>query len=80
MTLSEPPDGLSIQKFATSDTGIDIVLKADAAKLKPGWKGNAIIEASVERVNEPKNANAKPVKRRVSLGVLPAVPIEIVAK
>ena len=32
------------------DTGVDVVLRADAAKLKPGWKGNAIVEASVERV------------------------------
>ena len=80
MTLSEPPDGLSIQKVTPSDDGIDIVLRADAAKLKPGWKGNAIIEASVERVPEAQNAKAKPVKRRVSLGMLPAVPLEIVGK
>ncbi len=80
LTLSEPPDGLSIQKIAPSEEGIDIVLRADGAKLKPGWKGNAIIEASVERVPEATSANPKPVKRRVSLGMLPAVPIEIVAK
>ena len=80
MTLSEPPDGLSIQKVAPGGDGMDIVLRADAAKLKPGWKGNAIIEASVERVPEAPNAKAKPVKRRVSLGMLPAVPLEIVGK
>ena len=66
LTLSEPPDGLSIQKIAPSEEGIDIVLRADGAKLNPGWKGNAIIEASVERVPEATSANPKPVKRRVS--------------
>ncbi|MGO9110844.1 MAG: hypothetical protein ACLP9L_16610 [Thermoguttaceae bacterium] len=80
MTLSEPPDGLSIQKVMPSAVGIDVVLRADAAKLKPGWKGNAIVEASVERVPDAQNAKAKPVKRRVSLGVLPAVPVEVVRK
>jgi len=80
LTLSEPPDGLSIQKITPSENGIDIVLRADAAKLKPGWKGNAIIEASVERVPEAKNAKFKPVKRRVSLGALPAVQVEIIGR
>jgi len=79
MTLSEPPDGLSIQRYKAGADGIDIMLRADA-KLKPGWKGNAIIEASVQRVPEAQNGKANPVKRRVSLGVLPAVPLEIVAK
>ncbi|MEI8371543.1 MAG: hypothetical protein WCJ35_01790 [Planctomycetota bacterium] len=80
LTLSEPPDGLSIQKITPSENGIDIVLRADAVKLKPGWKGNAILVASVERVPDAKNAKVKPVKRRVSLGALPAVPVEIVGK
>ncbi len=80
LTLSEPPDGLSIQKFATSDEGLDIVLRADAAKLKSGWKGNAIIEASVERVPQNQNVKKNNAKRRVSLGVLPAVRIEVVGK
>ena len=86
LTLSEPPDGLSIQKVALSDTGVDVVLRADAAKLKPGWKGNAIIEASVERtaaaatVPNAAKAKAATVTRRVSLGMLPAVPLEVVAK
>jgi hypothetical protein len=85
LTLSEPPDGLSIQRVALSDVGVEVALRADAAKLKPGWKGNAIIEASVERTAQSAPAaaktavaNAAPVTRRVSLGMLPAVPIEVV--
>ena len=80
MTLSEPPDGLSIQKVTVSDDGIKVALRADAAKLKPGWKGNAIIEASVERVPDVQKGKVKPIKRRVSLGMLPAIPLEIVGK
>jgi hypothetical protein len=80
MTLSAPPDGLSIQKVTVSDDGIKVALRADAAKLKPGWKGNAIIEASVERVPDVQKGKVKPIKRRVSLGMLPAIPLEIVGK
>ena len=80
LTLSEPPEGLSIQKVTLNAVGIDVVLRADAAKVKPGWKGNAIIEASVVREAQAPNAKGKQVKRRVSLGVLPAVPLEVVAK
>jgi hypothetical protein len=80
-SLSEPPDGLSIQKATPTEVGVDIVLRADAARLKPGWKGNAILEASVERVPQNQNAKAKnAAKRQVSLGVLPAVPLEVVGK
>ena len=66
LTLSEPPDGLSIQKTTATDDGVVVVLRADSAKLKPGWKGNVIIEASVDRVPDSKNAKFKPVKRRFS--------------
>ena len=65
LTLSEPPDGLSIQKITPNEDGLDIMLHADAAKLKPGWKGNAIVEASVDRVPDAKNAKFKAAKRRV---------------
>ena len=78
LTLSEPPDGLSIQKTAFSGDGVDIMLRADA-KLKPGWKGNAIVEVSIERAPQA-SAKFKPAKQRFSLGVLPAVPVEVVAK
>ena len=77
--LSEPPDGLSLQKYAVTDNGVDFTLRADTAKLKPGWRGNVIIAASVQRVPEARPDQPKPVKRRVALGVLPAVPVVVVA-
>jgi hypothetical protein len=76
--LSEPPDGISAQTFTPSADGLEIVLRADA-KIKPGWKGNVIFEAFNVRTVEPKNGPAKSVTRRVSLGVLPAVPVEVAA-
>jgi hypothetical protein len=78
--LSEPPNGLAIQKTAFTDEGLDVTLRADAAKLKPGWKGNVILEASVVRTPQPRPGQPNPPKRRVALGVLPAAPLEVVAK
>ncbi len=78
--LSEPPDGLAIQKTAFTDVGMDLTLRADAAKLKPGWKGNVIVEAAVTRTPDPKPGQPNPPKRRVVLGVLPAATLEVVAK
>jgi hypothetical protein len=51
-----------------------LVLHADA-KVKPGLKGNLILDAFVDRIVTPQNG--KPTKRRNLLGTLPAVPFEV---
>lgn len=78
--LSEPPDGLAIQKTAFTDAGMDVTLRADAKKLKPGWKGNVIVEAAATRAPQPRPGQPNPPKRRIVLGVLPAATVEVVAK
>jgi hypothetical protein len=57
--------------------GAQFVLQADATKIKPGLRGNLIVTISGERVpagNQP----APPVRRRLPLGTLPAIPFEII--
>ncbi len=54
--LSEPPDGISIQESSLTE----LVLAADAAKVKPGQKGNLIIKWSAERPIPAANQPAKP--------------------
>jgi hypothetical protein len=77
--LSDPPEGVTIQKVSHGDDSTQIVLKADAAKVKRGTKGNLIIDVVVERPANPNNA--KPAGRqRVPLGSLPAIPFEIAGK
>jgi len=76
--LSEPPDGIAIQNAAPGRQGAEIVLQSDAAKVKPGLKGNLIVNVFVTRT--PASADQTPAKpRRVPLGTLPAIPFEIVA-
>jgi len=78
--LSEPPEGIDIQKVSPSRQGTEIVLHSDAAKVKPGLKGNLIFNAFTERSPASGDDKAKAVKRRIPLGTLPAIPFEVVAK
>ena len=73
--LNDPPEGLELRQ-----DGSEIVLHCDAAKAKPGLKGNLIVNVSAERVAQPATASPQANRQRVSLGTLPAVPFEIVAR
>ena len=71
--LNEPPDGVTIQ----TTTPTSIVLQADAAKVKPGQKGNLILLASIERPAADGKPATPAKQRRIPIGALPAVPYEI---
>jgi len=78
--LSEPPDGITI-KTATSTRGSsEIVLQTDAAKVKPGTRGNLIISVFAHAPAASSKGDAGGTPRRIPLGALPAVPFEIVAE
>jgi hypothetical protein len=78
--LSDPPEGIALRDASPVRDGTELVLKCDAAKAKPGLKGNLIVNISAERVAQPANAKQPANRQRVSLGTLPAVPFEIVAR
>ena len=74
-SLFEPPDGITVEKISPGRDTVAVTLRADP-KVKPGLKGNLILEAYVER-----QVNAKQTqKRKQPLGTLPALPFEVVAK
>jgi len=81
--LSEPPDGISLQSSAGEPNSVELVIAADAAKVKPGQQGNLILMVSAERTGaaEKKAENPKAQNRaRIPLSALPALPFEIVGK
>ena len=80
LTLHDAPAGVTIQDILLTEDGATIVFQTDEKKLKPGLKGNLIVEASVERTVNSKKGKAKAQKRTMSLGSLPAIPFEIVAR
>ena len=77
--LSEPPDGLGMRPQPAGGSG-ELVLQCDAAKAKPGLKGNLIVNLVGERTVTPAKGGASPTIQRVQLGALPAMPFEIVAR
>jgi hypothetical protein len=71
--LASSPDGISIKEM----TREAVVLQADAAKVKPGQKGNLILTASGEPPQTAKTPAPAGNKWRVPLGAFPAIAFEI---
>jgi hypothetical protein len=78
LALSDPPEGISVQNVSSAQEGVTLVLHSEAGKVKPGLKGNLIIEASAERAGNPGTGTQPANKKRLSLGFLPAIQFEIV--
>jgi hypothetical protein len=77
--LSNPPEGIKIQNVSPIHDGVEIVLQTDAPKVKPGLKGNLIINGYAPRAAETNAAKPKGNNnQRMSLGALPAIPFEII--
>jgi hypothetical protein len=69
---------VTLQATALAPTGVTLTLKADAYIAQVGDAANAIVEAFTE-VGGPPQAGQPPAReQRVSLGVLPAIPYQIV--
>jgi hypothetical protein len=78
--LSEPPEGVELKEVLSVPDGTEILLQCDAAKAKPGLKGNLIVNVSGERTPPATNGRPPGNRQRIPLGTLPAVPFEIVAR
>ncbi|MHC4461564.1 MAG: hypothetical protein ACYS30_09025 [Planctomycetota bacterium] len=78
LELNEPPEGLTLHDVTVVPEGLTFRLKADKDAMQSGFTDNLIVEAF--RMVTPKQQQGKPApqKRRVSMGVFPAIPIEIV--
>ncbi len=79
LELNEPPDGLALAKVSPVSEGTEIELRSDAAKTKPGLKGNLIVNivpgpALFAAAKKKKQSN----QQRPAVGTLPAIPFEIV--
>ncbi len=79
LELHEPPEGLAIAKQSRGERGSEIVLSCDAAKIEPGLKGNLIVRAFAVKSDDASRPNAPSRGRPTPLGMLPAIPFEIVA-
>lgn len=80
LELNDPPKGISLQNVATVPGELTFQLTADGDAVQVGFADNLIVEAFTEIVQATKDGKAAKQKRRVSLGVLPAIPIEVVPR
>jgi hypothetical protein len=76
--LSGAPEGFGIRKVATDWGGTALEVTVDAAKVKPGLKGNLIVELYREPAAQGA-ARPAAARRRTPVGMLPAIPFEVVA-
>ncbi len=79
LKLSDPPQGVSVLESRFETGYVEIVLQADREKAQGGSSGNLIFEAFTERAGRDRKGKSTK-KKRISLGVLPAVPFEIVGR
>jgi hypothetical protein len=78
LALSDPPEGISILNIVRSRDRVEIQIQSDAAKVKPGQKGNLILTAA--KKSGPAGNKSKPANpKALPQFTLPAVPFEIVA-
>jgi hypothetical protein len=70
MELTDPPEGITIKKFAPGKNGAEIILAADGEKAKSGQKGNLIVAVMAK----PKDKN---IKQKFQVQTLPAIPYEV---
>ncbi len=78
LELSQPPEGIEIDKISSVRDRAEIVFKGDA-KLKPGLKGNLIVDILPGK-NAGAGAKGKAAanRGRVVVGSQPAIPFEVV--
>lgn len=80
LELSDPPEGITLREAQVVPGMTEIVLQCDAAKARPGEKGNLIINVLGERQPPAAAGKAATNRQRISLGSLSAVPYEIVKR
>jgi hypothetical protein len=78
LQMSDPPPGLAIEDVNFLAGEMTFSIKADEKIAKEGFADNLIIEVSTGAPRNPQGNPARPQAQRVSLGVLPAIPCEIV--
>ena len=76
--LSNPPAGLSLAQVTAVPGGWTLTFQAGAKTVPPGYRDNLLVEAFAEMPVRRKDGTLTGEKRRVLLGVLPALPVEIV--
>lgn len=74
--LSDPPEGITVDRAAWIERGLALVLRGDAAKSQRGLKGNLMANAFLQTTVTEQDGKTR--EARNFIGPLPALPFEIV--
>jgi hypothetical protein len=78
--LDSAPAGVTLGPVTPSAAGWTLTLQADAKAVKVGYADNLLVEAYTEVAARGKDGKPNGQKRRVEIGVLPAIPVQITAQ
>ena len=76
LQLNDPPKGISLKNVVSEPGTLRFQLVVDGKMIKAGYKNNLIVEL----INETEQKDTKNNKKKIrnSIGILPAIPIEVV--
>ena len=74
--LSDPPEGIAVDRASWIERGLALVLRCDSAKVKPKLKGNLMANAFLQTTATEKDGKTREVRNLI--GPLPALPFEVV--
>ena len=80
LELYKPPAGIVLQDVTVVPEGLSFVLKVDKDSAQSNISENLIIQTFREYTPKPKEGKPAPKKRRDSMGIIPAIPIQIIHK
>ncbi|MFH1748371.1 MAG: hypothetical protein ABIG44_15165 [Planctomycetota bacterium] len=80
LELNDPPKGITLQDVTLTSGTLAFVLQADGTDVKPGYADNLIVEAFMDVERPQRGQEGAKKKQRVSVGFLPAIPIEVVSR
>jgi hypothetical protein len=78
LELLEPPAGITLGPVSASAGQLRFVIIADRDTPKKGFQDNLIVELIGERTGQQKDGKAAGKPERFSVGVLPAIPFQVV--
>ncbi len=78
LELNDPPKGVTLGDLTVLPNGLAFEVKVDKIAIEKSFTDNLIVEVFREWTPQAKDGQPAPTKQRTSLGVFPAIPIEVV--
>jgi hypothetical protein len=73
--LSDPPEGITVDRASWNERGLTLVLRGDAAEAEPKRRGNLMANAFLQTRVTEKDGKTREVRNFI--GPLPALPFEV---